>query len=193
MVVGLTASQYLVQEDGKGGRLMPGQIVRYPKVYKHYYEFHKIWFLCRMPIMTFPKGSHTTSSDSQSLRHSSKITTSCPALLTLSWCMSWSKCPGTWLWTFRQLKSSRGMPGLHSRPQWRLLPSGFRILRLFSELYWLIFHILFFPAPFEKIWGTVWPDILTYSSTKCWTSWNWAPCSSIQTSGWVFPETAGCC
>lgn len=31
MVVGLTASQYLVQEDGKGGRLLPGQIVRYPK------------------------------------------------------------------------------------------------------------------------------------------------------------------
>ena len=127
MVVGLTASQYLVQEDGKGGRLMPGQIVRYPKVYKDYHEFHKIWNLCRMPIMTFPKGSHTTSSDSQSLRHSSKIITSCPALLTLSWCMSWSRCPGTWPWTFRQLKSSRDMPGLHLRPQWRSLPSGSRI------------------------------------------------------------------
>ena len=39
---------------------------------------------CRMPIMTYPKGSLTTSSDSQSQRDSSRITTLCPALLTLS-------------------------------------------------------------------------------------------------------------
>ena len=86
MVVGLTASQYLVQEDGKGGRLLPGQIVRYPKVSRHkqHHEFYKIYkLLFRIPIMIYPKESHTTSSDSQNQRHSSKITTSCPALLTL--------------------------------------------------------------------------------------------------------------
>ena len=34
MVVGLTSSMYLMQEDGPGGRLLPGQIIRYPKVQK---------------------------------------------------------------------------------------------------------------------------------------------------------------
>ena len=137
MVVGLTSSQYLVQEDGKGGRLLPGHIIRYPKVYKEFshFECHKILLFCRMPIMTYPKGSLTTSSDSQSLRDSSRITTLCLALLTLSWCMSLSRCLGIWLWTSRQLRSSRGMPGVLWRPQWRSLPSGSRILRLFKEIF----------------------------------------------------------
>merc|ERR1719341_815101 len=64
MVVGLTASQYLVKEEDLCQ--------------------DKLSDIQRMPIMIFQKGSHTTSSDSQSPRHSSKIITSCPALLTLS-------------------------------------------------------------------------------------------------------------
>ena len=181
MVVGLTSSQYLVQEDGKGGRLLPGQIVRYPKVYKEFYHFegHKIWLSCRMPIMIYPKGSLTTSSDSQSLRDSSRITTLCPALLTLSWCMSLSRCLGIWPWTSRQLRSSRGMPGVLWRPQWRSLPSGSRILRLFKKYFASFPHLLFWIAAFERIWGRVWPDILTNSSTQCWTSWNWAACPCL--------------
>ena len=86
-----------------------------------------------LATMTYPKGSLTTSSDSQSPRGSSRITTLCHALLILSWCIFWWRCPGTWPWTSRQLKSSRGMPGLHWRPQWRSLPSGSRILR-FSQI-----------------------------------------------------------
>ena len=83
-----------------------------------------------LATMIYPKGSLTTSSDSQSPRGSSRITTLCHALPILSWCMSWLRCHGTWPWTSRQLKSFKGMPGMHWRRQWRSPPSGSRILRL---------------------------------------------------------------